>query len=417
MQVKSIKGVRDIFGVTVETLRFIETVCRNVAVSYGFKEIILPTFEDMNLYIRSIGGTTDIVEKQMYEFVDKKGRHLVLRPEGTAGMVRAYIEHNLKDKYPLKRFFYFGPMYRYEKPQKGRYREFYQFGLEIFSEPSPVSDVLLIKIVSEILSYLKVKFVLHINTIGCDNCKDVYKEKLVSYLTNKKNFLCNDCQHRLEKNPFRILDCKVDNKTLSSFQELPKMKDILCDNCKSKYDEVKLLLDKENLEYIENNFLVRGLDYYTGFVFEFKSQELDSSQDTICAGGRYDNLVKEIGGEDTLACGCAFGIDRMIEIVTEKEILKEKSIKKIGIAVVNDTYLDKSLEVLSFLRNAFPSYILLGPLSKKSLKSQLRILNDEECTHVIIVGEEVNNQELVLKDFVNKRQENVKFSCLIERLK
>ncbi len=408
----SVRGTRDIFLHEVKKLRYIERCCREVVSKYNFQEIILPTFEDKQLYQRSIGETTDIVEKQMYEIVDTKGRKFVLRPEGTAGVVRAYIEHNLKNIFPLKRFFYFGPMYRYERPQKGRYREFYQFGIEIFNEPSPSSDILLIKIILEVFNKVGINGVLYINSVGCDRCRPQYTTELVKYLNSIKQSLCNDCKIRLQRNPLRILDCKIDTDKIVN---IPQITNYLCEQCKTNYEEIKQLLNKQNIEYKEDKFLVRGLDYYTNFVFEYKVHSLSSTQNTICAGGRYDTLIKTFGAEDTLACGCAFGIDRMMELVTIPKGSKTDIIK-IGIGTVSDEYVSKGFEIADMLTQNNSKYIVIGPLCKKSLKSQLRLFNNEQCKYVVIIGEEITQNKVVLKDFSNNRQEVVEINFLVEKI-
>ncbi|MFQ3675726.1 MAG: histidine--tRNA ligase, partial [Endomicrobiia bacterium] len=342
MKIKSVRGTRDIFGIESKKIRFVEKVCFETFQRYGFKEIIFPTFEDVDLYIRSVGEITDIVEKQMYEFLDKKGRKLVLRPEGTASVVRVFNEHNLNDKFALKRFCYFGPMFRYERPQKGRYREFYQFGGEIFGELVPAADFILIKCVEEVLEKLNIDAQLYINSVGCISCRERYKNDLLDKLSKKD--LCVDCKSRITKNPLRILDCKIDYDKLN---DVPGIVENFCEKCKKDYDSIKNILISQKINFLEDKLLVRGLDYYTSFVFEFKIRSLSSEESTICAGGRYDNLTKDLGGENIPACGCAFGIDRIVEILDEKLLPVEQL--KIGISTVNEKYLTKSLEIIKMI--------------------------------------------------------------------
>jgi len=406
MELKSVRGTRDIFGIESKKLRFVVDICFEIFKKYGFKEIIFPTFEEVGLYVRSVGETTDIVEKQMYEFLDKKGRKLVLRPEGTASVVRAFNEHNLNEKFVVKRFCYFGSMFRYERPQKGRYREFYQFGSEIFGELPPVADFILIKCVLEILKKLNIEAQLYINSVGCVECREKYKKVLVEKLIEKD--LCVDCKTRIKKNPLRILDCKID---YAKINDIPSIVDNLCERCKKDYEEIKNIFVLQGINFLEDKLLVRGLDYYTGFVFEFKVKSLSSEEGTICAGGRYDNLTKELGGQNVCACGCAFGIDRVVEILDEKLLPKEQI--KIGIAIVAEEYLIKSLEIINML----DKYIVIGPFSRKSLKSQMRNFNNEGCDYVIIVGEEINNKEVVLKNLKENLQKNVKIENIVEEIK
>lgn len=404
---KYVRGTRDIFGKDAEKFRFVEEVCRKTVQKYGFREIILPTFEEISLYVRSVGDTTDIVEKQMYEFEDKKGRKLVLRPEGTAGVVRAFIEHNLKDVFALKRFFYYGSMFRYERPQKGRYREFYQFGMEIFNEGGPAGDVFLIKCICEIINFLSIKNRLYINSVGCDVCRKKYREYLVEILRNME--LCEDCVARLDRNPLRVLDCKIDSHKVDNIKG---MTEFLCDSCGKEYSEIRKFLSSEKIDFVEDKLLVRGLDYYTGFVFEFKGVELDAAQSTICAGGRYNNLVKSLGGEDVVSCGAAFGIDRIVGMLNEG-LIKNKKVR-VGISVVSDEYLSVAFKIFDSLENK--EFVLLGPFSGKSLKSQLRIFNNEGCNYAIIVGEECANGEVVVKNLKENVQKILKIEEVIKEL-
>jgi histidyl-tRNA synthetase len=405
---RAVRGTRDIFGIEAIKMRFVETVCFEIFKNYGFKEIIFPTFEEIGLYLRSVGETTDIVEKQMYEFLDKKGRRLVLRPEGTASVVRVFNEHNLNDRFVIKRFCYFGPMFRYERPQRGRYREFYQFGAEIFAELPPAADFVLIKCVKEVLNKLNIETQLYINSVGCISCREKYKNDLVQKLKEKD--LCNDCKSRIDRNPLRILDCKIDYEKI---KDVSSIIDTLCDKCRKDYEGIKTLLKEEKINFFEDKLLVRGLDYYTGFVFEFKTKNLSFAESTICAGGRYDNLTKELGGQEVVACGCAFGIDRIVEILDEKLLPKERT--KLGIAIVSDEYLVRSIEVIDKIKN-LEKYIILGLFSGKSLKSQMRNFNNEGCDYVIIIGEEIKNGYVVIKNLKDNYQTNIKLETIVEEL-
>jgi histidyl-tRNA synthetase len=264
----------------------------------------------------------------------------------------------------------------------------------------------LIKCIKEVLKKLNIETQLYINSVGCVLCREKYKKELVEMLTKKD--LCNDCKTRITKNPLRILDCKIDYE---KFNDVPSIVENLCDKCIKDYETIKKLFVAQRIDFIEDKLLVRGLDYYTGFVFEFKVKNLSSTEGTICAGGRYDTLTKELGGQEVSACGCAFGIDRVVEVMDEKLLPKEKC--KIGIAIVDENYLIKSLEII----NKIDRCIVVGPFSGKSLKSQLRNFNNEGCDYVVIVGEEFDRGEIVLKDLKNNFQKSIKIESFREEIK
>lgn len=410
MITKKVRGVRDILPEQVKKIRTVIDTCETIVKTFGFQEVILPTIENVKLYEHTIGETTDIVEKQMFRIIprnDSDDEIYVLRPEGTAGIVRMYKENNLKNLYPVKRFFYFGPMFRYERPQKGRFREFYQFGIEIFDEPQISSDFVIVKIISMILEKLKVKYELEVNSIGCNTCRKEFINVLVKELNKIKDKICDVCQQRLVRNPLRILDCKKDYQLISQELDLKtklNIENFLCKDCKNDYEKTLVLMQENNITYKKVPSLVRGLDYYNGFVFEFKSLMLESAQNTICAGGRYDSLISQVDPETKYACGAAFGVDRLIEVVQVTDVQEE--IIKIGIAIVNDNYISAAFKIVDKIMNN-KNFIILGPVMRKSLKAQLRMFNNEKCKYVIIVGDEINQGRLVVKDFVRNLQKEV----------
>ena len=412
MEIKSVRGVRDLLPHQAEKLRYIEKVCREVVEKYGFVEIILPTIEEISLYQHSIGQTSDIVVKQMFEIVNRdedSNKKLVLRPEGTAGVVRAFVEHNFKNNFPLKRFFYFGQMFRYERPQKGRFREFYQFGIEIFNEPQIASDLVLINIINKILTALKVKYDLEINSIGCKKCREEFEKILIKKLSSLK--LCDVCKDRLNKNPLRIFDCKIDAEKLKEkFSDELNIQNYLCNTCRNSFERILDAFNKQGIRYKINPMLVRGLDYYNGFVFEYKTEFLDAAQNTLCAGGRYDGLLYRFLKEDVYACGAAFGIDRIMEVIN----IDKKENLKVGIAVVDDKYLLDGFNIGEELVNCFKDIVIVGPFSGKSLKSQLRLFNNENCKYVLLIGDEIKENKVVVKDFINKTQQTVEMKKLKE---
>ncbi len=407
MELKRVRGVRDILPENVSKYSYVFERFTKVIKKFGFKEVFLPTIENFQLYNHTLGDTTEVVNKQMFEItprLDETKERMVLRPEGTAGMVRMFVENNFKDKYPIKRFYYFGSMFRYERPQKGRYREFYQYGLEIFGETPVVSDFFLIFIINNMLDSIGIKYDIEINSIGCSNCRENLILFLKKYFKDKKDNLCELCQQRIERNPLRILDCKIDSKKF--YNEEIDIKKFLCDSCKKDFEETAKLLDIMNIKYKISPTLVRGLDYYNGFVFEYKTSFLEAAQNTICAGGRYDNLIKKYDRQTEFACGAAFGVDRIVEILGGKEYdVKEST--KIGIAIVNDSFLTNAIQILNQLSQINNNIIIIGPFYKKSLKSQLRLLNNDSCKYVLIIGEETRSNKVIIKNFQTNTQQEV----------
>jgi len=302
------KGTYDLLPSDTARWQALEKTIRNVSKIYNYKEIRTPIFEKTELFHRGVGESTDIVSKETYDFKDRGNRMNTLRPEGTAGVVRSYVEHKLyADKLPVQKLYYVGNMFRYERPQKGRYRQFAQFGAEAFGSNSPLLDAEIIAYAVSILKALKIKEVtVHLNTLGDDQSKQDYKNALIDYLKKDIDQLCGDCQKRFETNPLRILDCKIDGEG-AILQNAPKPLDHLTEEDKVHFDEVLAYLDSMNVEYVVDTSLVRGLDYYTHTVFELKA-DLPSlgAQNTVCGGGRYNNLVKSLGGPQTPGVGFAF---------------------------------------------------------------------------------------------------------------
>ncbi|MEO0088792.1 MAG: histidine--tRNA ligase, partial [candidate division WOR-3 bacterium] len=320
MVTKRLKGMLDILPKESLFIDFIITNFERIVKLYGFSLIRTPILEYAELYYRSTGITSDIVNKEMYTFYDKKERLLALRPEGTPGVIRAVIENQL----PIpQRVYYIGPMFRYERPQKGRLREHYQLGLEIVGEKSPYSDFELIKIANHFFSEINLKDTITlVNSIGCDKCRPKFKEAFLTYLKDKIEFLCFDCQERKEKNPLRIFDCKNEG-CQKIIKESPKVREFLCEECKNHFDKFLSYLEKSDVRYKIDENLVRGLDYYTKTTFEFISESL-GEKISIGGGGRYDNLMKELGGEDAPCVGFALGLERIFYALKEnKNLLKE----------------------------------------------------------------------------------------------
>ncbi len=320
MSIKAPKGTKDILPEEIENWHFIQKTAEKIFLKSNFKEIRTPIIEETDLFERGVGDTTDIVNKEMYTFT-KSDRSLTLRPENTAGVVRAYLEHNMYRESPPVKLWYFGPMFRYERPQAGRQRQFHQIGVEMFGIQDASADAECILLASEFLKGLGLNdLTVEINSLGCDKCRGEYKEQLKKAIAPFLDKLCDDCKSRYEKNPLRILDCK--NETCNKLFEEHDLKNSLsgvklCDECASHYKNLKEYLNALNIKYVENTFLVRGLDYYTKTVFEIKSNNL-GSQNAVCGGGRYDGLVETLGGPNTPAVGWAMGVERLNSLIPKK---------------------------------------------------------------------------------------------------
>jgi len=391
-KIQKIRGFQDIYGENAKKYRYIVDTFRKTFLDYNFQEIILPYVEDISLFKRSVGEATDIVQKEMYVFTDKGGRDVALRPEGTAGCVRAYIEEKMYAEGGYHKLFYEGAMFRYERPQAGRYRQFHQIGAEIFGVSSYLADVELISMVYKILKNLKIDFRLEINTLGDFQSRKEYISKLIEYLKNYENSLCQDCRRRIHENPLRVLDCKVEScKEIT--KDAPKITESLPKEAIERFEKIKESLKVIGVDFIENPRLVRGLDYYTHTVFEFISQEI-GSQGTIAAGGRYDNLVEQLGGPPTPALGFAAGIERLILLV--KDLPPEKPL--IVIIPLNQDYYIQALKLSEKTREKHIQTELL--LKEGSLKSMLKTANKFNAKYVIFVSD-----KLELKDMTSGDQE------------
>lgn len=319
--IKVIKGTKDILPQDVEAWHRLEEKALEVFTKYGYKEIRTPIFEATELFARGVGDTTDIVNKEMYTF-EKSDRSLTLRPENTAGVVRSFIENGMARLSAPVKLWYKGPMFRYERPQAGRQRQFHQVGVEMFGIKQPSADAEVIMLAVDYLKSLGLNDLeVELNSLGCPKCREEYKAKIKEVLKPEFDNLCEDCQNRYEKNPLRLLDCKVEScKTIFDKPEIQKViqSDFICEECAEHYSRLKSYLDKMGVKYVENKLLVRGLDYYNRTVFEIKSKNL-GSQNAVCGGGRYDSLVKNLGGEDTPAVGWAMGMERLNSLLPDVE--------------------------------------------------------------------------------------------------
>ncbi len=391
--IKAIRGFDDIFFEESRKFRYITDTFRKLFNTYNFEEIILPIVEYKELFDRSVGEITDIVQKEMFVFEDKSKRVLALRPEGTAGVVRSVIENGLLYKKPFLKLFYEGPMFRYERPQAGRKRQFHQIGCEILGLENPVIDFELINLCFEAFKELNIDTTLEINSIGCPICRPKYREALANYLKDIEG-LCEDCEERRFKNPLRVLDCKVETcKELT--KEAPVMIDYLCDDCQNHYKSLKTYLDAFNIPYKENTRLVRGLDYYTKTVFEFTKDGL-----TLLAGGRYDNLVESLGGPKTPAVGFAAGIERLMLFIKPKD---EEPLY--AVIYIEDTTAE-AIKIANELRKNGKRVEII--LKGSNLKKKLEIADKLKASFSIIIGpEEIKKGIYILKDMKTKEQREI----------
>jgi histidyl-tRNA synthetase len=400
------RGTRDILPEETAVWRKITDDAIKLFDTHNFKEIITPSFELTELFTRAVGEATDIVEKEMYTFEDKGGRSLTLRPEGTASVVRSYLQHGFASKEKITKLFYRGPMFRYERPQAGRYRQFFQMGLEAIGSMSAVIDAEVISIGVALLEKLGIHDCkVSINSVGCTVCRPVIREQLRSFLQVSLPHLCDNCKSRFQKNPLRILDCK--KKTCKTyFSGMPQSSEVLCGECGDHYSSLLNYLDLNNITYEQDSNLVRGLDYYTKTVFELKS-DLLGAQNAICGGGRYDNLIQELGGNNTPAVGLAFGMDRVFMVLKELGLVNDVN-NRLDIYVISlgEKEQQAAFELIYKLRkenlNCTMNY------DEASLKSGLKEANRKKARYSIIIGEdELENKTVILKNMQNGGQETV----------
>jgi len=410
-------GMHDILPEEQKYFQKIYNVCENAANFYGFNKIDTPIVEEAELFSRGVGLATDIVSKQMYSFRTRGGDYFTLRPEGTASIVRSYIEQGMINLPQPVKLWYFGPFFRYEKPQAGRYRQFWQFGFEILGEESPVIDAQTIQIFYNILKELKFKtLIIEINSIGDSQCRPYYKKLLVSYFRSRESALCVDCRRRLRENPLRILDCK-EEKCQRIISQAPQMIDHLCEACHQHLKEVLEFLDETELPYHLNPHLVRGLDYYTKTVFEiYEDSEEGKIQGALSAGGRYDNLVKILGGKDTPACGGAGGIERIINLIKSKKIrFPQPLLPEIYLAQLGSLAKRKSLRLLEDFRQA--KIPVAESLGRDSLKAQLKMADKIGVKYTLILGQqEALEGKIIIRDMETGRQETVKLDRVVNEM-
>ena len=415
MIIKIPKGTQDILPEDINKWYYVEDVIRNILKKYDYKEIRTPIFEHTELFIRGIGESTDIVNKEMFTFPDRKGRSLTLRPEGTASVVRSYLENRMDRTSKVVKLYYFGPMFRCEKPQAGRFRQFNQFGIESIGSQSPVADAEIIAAALEIYEKLGLKNLkVSLNSVGCKKCRVAYIERLRLFLDKKEAQLCHDCKQRTFKNPLRVLDCKKES-CQEALKNAPKIIDHLCEECRLHFKEVKALLDHLKIDYVIDDKLVRGLDYYTKTAFEIASGEL-GAQNAIAGGGRYDNLVDELGGKETPAVGFAAGIERMI-ITMEKQNLPWPEPTAFDVFLVNTDEKKKSIALTLLQKIRKSGFTADMDISGKSLKSQMRTANKVQAKYTVILGEEeLSREKVTVRNMESKEQKEVDIDNIIKTL-
>ncbi|WP_456389784.1 histidine--tRNA ligase [Hydrogenimonas sp.] len=397
--IQALRGMKDIMS--PDNSRFvhiIETASR-IAKRYGYEYIETPLLEETTLFKRSVGESSDIVGKEMYQFIDKGGHDVCLRPEGTAGVVRAFIQNKLDKRGGTYRFFYHGPMFRYERPQKGRLREFHQFGCESFGEESVYEDFTMILMIKDIFDALGIGYTIKINSLGCPECMPGYRERLVTHLHDIKDGLCEDCQRRISTNPIRVLDCKVES-CRTQLQKAPLIVDNLCKTCDAEFGRLISLLKSHDIPYELDPKLVRGLDYYTRTAFEFVSSEI-GAQSAIAGGGRYNRLVEFLDGKPTPAVGFALGIERIMELAKMPKSEREG----LYLGVMEPDAIETVLKIAHKKRQSEKVYT---EYRKKSLKAHLKAADRMQARLCAIIGEdELKTGEIWVKDLESKEERRI----------
>ena len=409
---KAIKGTKDVLPKDVHKNQYIEATALDIASKFGYKEIRTPVFEHTELFQRGVGDTTDVVQKEMYTFDDKGGRSITLRPEGTAGAVRSFLENGLCNEALPQKVCYLISCYRYEKPQAGRLREFHQFGVECFGTASPLADAEIIALAKSIFDTLGVKDLsLEINSIGCPKCRAEYHKALKEYFASRKDELCDTCKGRLDRNPMRILDCKSPI-CHEIAQGAPVVIDYLCDECKEHFEKVQKYLDAQNIEYKINPQIVRGLDYYTKTVFEFVSNSI-GAQGTVCGGGRYDGLVEELGGQHTASLGFAMGLERLMLLMEAQGCEFPQAEKPdLFIVALGEKATLKAVEIAKDMREEGFSALL--DLNQRSVRAQMKYADKLGAKFNVVIGDnEVENKIAKIKNMQTGEETEINLDTFV----
>lgn len=412
MSIAAIKGMNDILPGEVETWQFLEQVARDVFTAYGFSEIRTPVPEKTELFCRSIGETTDIVEKEMYTFNDKSNNSMTLRPEGTAPVMRSFIQNRLYNLDSVSKLYYFGPMFRYERPQKGRYRQFHQLGAEVIGVEDAKIDAQVLAMLHQYFMRIGIDSVsLQVNSLGCPDCRPAYREQLIGYLETRLDQLCSECQRRYQTNPLRVLDCKVPTCKQATV-DAPAVIEHLCSSCDDHFAQVKDHLEALNIPFSVNARMVRGLDYYVRTTFELVTDQL-GSQNAVAAGGRYDGLIESLGGPALPGIGFAIGLERLVLMKGEEKI--QPAVPRIFIAALGEEATSRAFVLMSQLQaggiRAEMDY------QGKSLKAQMRRANKLNAEFTLIIGEEeMKSGQAQLKNMRDSSQSTVVLASLVEVL-
>lgn len=398
--ISSLRGMNDILAEDYERFTYFISTATAVAKKYGFHFIQTPLLEETALFKRSVGESSDIVGKEMYQFIDKGENDVCLRPEGTAGVVRAFIQKKLDKAGGTHRFYYHGAMFRYERPQKGRLRQFHQFGVESFGVDSVYEDASMIMMASDILDALGIGYRLQLNSLGDQNCMPAYRDTLVKFIESCEDEICEDCQRRKVTNPIRVLDCK-NEKCQGLYTKAPKLLDNLCEGCQSDFDKLKIILDQNNIKYEIDTNLVRGLDYYSKTAFEFVSDNI-GSQSAITGGGRYDRLVEFLDGKATPAVGFAMGIERLMELI----VMPESKREGYYLGAMDDEAIDI---IVSLAHTKRKNAKVNVEYKSKNLKNHLKGADKVNARFCCVIGtNEMNDGTIWVKDLENKTEETVK---------
>jgi len=404
------RGTKDWFGEEMVIRTRLEEIIREICVQFNIKEISTPVFEHTDLFLRGVGETTDVVQKEMYTFMDKGDRSITLKPEGTAGVVRSFLEQKMFNEVQPTKLFYVTPAFRYEKPQAGRLRQHHQFGVEVFGAPGPLAEIEVITVLRTLFDKIGIqKARLHINSIGCGTCRLDYNKALMAYLNQHKEGLCGTCKDRMDKNPLRIIDCKVPG-CKEIVKDAPRTIDYLDDDCKVHFNTLKKWLDALDISYEVDTDIVRGLDYYTKTVFEF----IDQDGMTICGGGRYDKLVQEIDGKiDMPAVGFGIGIERLLLALKKEDITLAKSPDiDLYVGILGEEVTAKAYEIVTKLRRS--GLVIETDYLGKSVKAQMKYANKIGALKTIIIGgNELETNQIQVKDMETGETTEVKLSEIL----
>ncbi|WP_314348053.1 histidine--tRNA ligase [Fusobacterium massiliense] len=409
--IKAVRGTKDIIGEDAKKYMYISNTVQNLFENYGYNFAKTPIFEETDLFKRGIGEATDVVEKEMYTFKDRGDRSLTLRPENTASMVRCYLENSLYAKEDVSRFYYIGSMFRYERPQAGRQREFNQIGVEVFGEKSPILDAEVIAMGYNLLKQLGITDLeVKINSVGSKESRTIYREKLIEHFQSHIDDMCGDCKDRINRNPLRLLDCKVDSGK-DYYKSAPSIIDYLFEDERKHYEEVKKYLTIFGVKFTEDPTLVRGLDYYSSTVFEIVTNKL-GSQGTVLGGGRYDNLLKELGDKDIPAVGFAAGVERVMMLLEDYP----KNNPDIYVAWLGENTIEQAMNITENLRkNNLKVHI---DFSSKGMKAHMKKADRLSVRYCVIIGEdELNKGVVLIKDFLTREQKEIAFENIIKEIK